>query len=292
MKLLIMFSLVCVFVYFIVFQGTSSDNENTISSSSELDMAISEKIIIKNKETKSNISNTKMLVNTASLSKKLQNDAIYKAKLLNSTETEASKKEILENIDIDLVNAMEGLFKSSRDNDWESFLSLTDLLNVADVTTLNLALFKAISNNAPIEVIKKLLGLGAQFQPEVLTILALKNNVVLTKELIPLGLDIHGVDKQGRNGISQTLVIFDSRDMFDFFLNNGVSVNPRTLGVDPLDMALLKLLKENDSTLYYIETLIDYGASIGSSHKKLLLLLEQDNPSLYERLTVLAPRLI
>lgn len=132
MKLLIMFSLVCVFVYFIVFQGTSSDNENTISSSSELDMAISEKIIIKNKETKSNISNTKMLVNTASLSKKLQNDAIYKAKLLNSTETEASKKEILENIDIDLVNAMEGLFKSSRDNDWESFLSLTDLLNVAE----------------------------------------------------------------------------------------------------------------------------------------------------------------
>ena len=79
--------------------------------------------------------------------------------------------------------------------------------------------------------------------------------------------------------------------MFNFFLNNGVNVNPNTLGVDPLDMAMLQLLKHNDSTLYYIDKLTEYGASIDSSHKKLLLLLEQDNPTLYEQLTMLVPRL-
>ncbi len=41
-------------------------------------------------------------------------------------------------------------------------------------------------NNAPIEIIENLLNKGALFSPEIINVLALKNNIKLMKQLILL----------------------------------------------------------------------------------------------------------
>ena len=118
--------------------------------------------------------------------------------------------------------------------------------------------------------------------------LALRNNIKLTKELMPLGLDIHAVDSLGKNSLSHTLVSFQSKEMFDFLLASNVNVKPSSNGLDPLDMALQHTLK-NAQGVYYVKQLLAYGAPIESSHIQLFSQIQKYNPHNYKKIAVLFP---
>ena len=97
----------------------------------------------------------------------------------------------------------------------------------------------------------------------------MRNNLALTKQLIPLGLDIHTVDSLGKSALHYTLNHYQSQEMFDFLLANGVSVEPLAKGFDLLDLALQRTSNNMDG-VYYVQKLIKSHAPITSSHKELL----------------------
>ncbi|WDE11401.1 hypothetical protein [Thalassomonas haliotis] len=187
------------------------------------------------------------------------------------------------NISTELNKNMQGLFESAQKADWEKFNSTVDFLESEDSNTLSLALFQAVLNNAPLTVIENLLSRGAVFIPQTAQMLALKNNVKLTKNLLSLGLDLHVVDQSGKNSLSHTLVSFQSKEMFDFLLVHNVNVKPNPNGLDPLDMALQYTLY-NAQGIYYVRKLLEYGAPIESSHIQLLTQMKENNPHNYEKI--------
>ena len=192
------------------------------------------------------------------------------------------------NISDELNQNMQGLFESAQQADWGGFNNAVDFLELEDVNTLSLALFQAILNNAPFTIIENLLSRGAIFLPNTAQMLALRNNVRLTKDLLPLGLDLHVVDQTGKNALSHTLISFQSREMFDFLLTNNVDVKPSPNGLDPLDMAL-QYSVYNAQGIYYVKQLIAHGSPIESSHIQLLAQIQELNPKNYEKIAKLLP---
>lgn len=180
----------------------------------------------------------------------------------------------------ELQKNMQDLFQAASAGEWESFLEAEEKLEYENQESLNFALSQALLHGAPYEVIEELISRGAQFNTQSMTFLAINNRVELTKKLIPLGLDIHAVDTNGKNGISHTLIGFQSKEMFDFLLYSQVSIKPSSNGFDPLDMALKSLIV-NDVGLYYVEKLVKHGARIEASHKQLLSQINEHNPSIY-----------
>ncbi|WDE05854.1 hypothetical protein SG34_002655 [Thalassomonas viridans] len=192
------------------------------------------------------------------------------------------------NIPDELNQNMQGLFESAQQADWESFNSTVDFLESEDGSILSMALFQAVLNNAPLTIIENLLHRGAIFFPNTAQMLALRNNVKLTKALLPLGLDLHAVDLSGKNSLSHTLVSFQSKEMFDFLLANNVDVKPSPNGLDPLDMALQYTLN-NAQGVYYVKQLLAYGAPVESSHMQLFSQIQKQNPYNYEKIAVFIP---
>ncbi|WDE05240.1 hypothetical protein SG34_028790 [Thalassomonas viridans] len=184
---------------------------------------------------------------------------------------------------------MTGLFKTAANHEWDNFVETITPLEDIDPKVLDLALLQAITNNAPFEIIEQLLNKGAQFSPGIIHSLALKNNVKLTKRLLPLGLNLHEIDHLGRNAVSYTLMAFQSREMFNFLLTHGVSVKPSRYGPDPLD-ASLKYSVKNDA-VYYVQKLIGYGAPIEKSHYQLVDQIKHNNVLVYNQLKEIVPEL-
>lgn len=179
------------------------------------------------------------------------------------------------------------LSSAASDKNWRAFDETLASLEHIDQNMLNLALLKAISSNAPFEIISSLLNNGAQFSAGIINTLALKNNVALTRKLIPLGMDLHALDRLGRNAINYTLLSFQSKEMFDFLISHGVSIKTNSEEPDALAMALSHTI--NYDATYYIQRLIDYGSPIESDHIQLLQEISKTNKPIYEQLKVNAP---
>lgn len=181
---------------------------------------------------------------------------------------------------------MMDIFQMSAKGDWDNLLNSTSEAELTDPKILDIAMLQAISHNAPIAVIQTLLARGAQFTPEMVSVLAMRNNLALTKQLIPLGLDIHSVDGSGKNAIHHTFTNFQSRETFDFLLAHGVSVNSNSQGLDLLDLALQRTINNSDG-VYYVQKLIEFNAKISTSHKEILETIRTQNPQAYEQIQAL-----
>lgn len=181
---------------------------------------------------------------------------------------------------------MMDIFRMSAKGDWESLLNSTSEAELVDPKILDIAMLQAISHNAPITVIQTLLARGAQFTPEMVSVLAMRNNLALIKQLIPLGLDIHAVDGLGKNAIHHTFTNFQSKETFDFLLANGVSVNSSTQGFDLLDLALQRTINHADG-VYYVQKLMEFNAKVSTSHKEILETIRTQNPQAYEQIQTL-----
>lgn len=184
---------------------------------------------------------------------------------------------------VNLEKNMKTLFQSANDADWDSFNQSINILEMVEPALLDLALYQAILNNAPLPIIEDLLNRGAKFTPEVIQVLALNNSLELTKELIPLGLDIHKVNIEGDNAIKASLLLLNSRQMFDFLVANGVDTNLSTTSPDPLYLTLEHFINKKYIAGYYIEKLIALGAQVKNEHWRLLEKIKtEDRPGYVE----------
>ncbi len=191
----------------------------------------------------------------------------------------------------EFIKNMTGLFKSAKEKNWDKFNNYVRYLEGEDQASLNLSLYQAIINNAPIKIIENLLNRGATFSKEIIGILALQNNLALIKRLIPLGLDIYTVDSNGQSAIYYTLVTFQSKKTFDYLINKNISMKPDKKGLTPLDKALKYAIKTSKA-IYYIDKLITYGARINTHHKNLLQVIKSNNIETYLKIIYLHPELI
>ena len=153
-------------------------------------------------------------------------------------------------------------------NDWEQFMNLNDELTSLDHKTLTQMLMLSILYNAPFDVIIDLLNAGAELTSHIFKALIYNNNLTLIKKLISYGLDIHMIDKQGKNAIYYSLYPIPNKVIFNYFITNGVSTKPSLLGKDPLDIAMQQCLN-NQSSVYFIKMLLEYGSPIQDSHIEL-----------------------
>jgi len=222
---------------------------------------------------------------STTLAGKIQIEEEIRKKIMGDGNTAQHKTETMEDINSTKLELFKDLFEYSGEKRWDDFSHTVASLEEFNSETLHIALFQAIVDGAPIEVITALISRGAVIMPEALSILAQQNNVRLTKQLIPLGLDIHQKDGFYKTGIQNTLEFFKSRQMFDFLLANGVTVNtPASQGRDALDLALMRLLENNDG-LYYAMKLLEHGAVVANSHRELFTQLKTDKPQAYQALS-------
>jgi len=113
--------------------------------------------------------------------------------------------------------------------------------------------------------------------------------VPLLTKLMASGLDINLRSQMGRNAI---YVAANSvqLNMLDFLINKGVSLESTKMGLDALDISLMKLQFSNDLSI--VEKLIDAYISIEKSHKELTKkLMEQGQAETYWKLVSKYPKL-
>ena len=185
-----------------------------------------------------------------------------------------------EDISQDLLINMNKLFESAKSKKWSEFYGAVDFLDTLDQGTLDLALFQASINDAPINIIKDLLSRGALFSPQIINMLAMQNKLNLIKKLVPLGLDIYTTDEHGRTAIYYTLLTFNSKQTFNYLISQNVSSKSIQNILDPLDKALEYTMGSN-AGIYYIDILIDDGAQIQKSHKDYLEKIKHNNNQAY-----------
>jgi len=183
------------------------------------------------------------------------------------------------------LNVLVKLNRDAAAKNWNEFKQSIVLLHGEDVEFLSIALMQAIDNKAPFEIIEELLNQGATINPAAILTLSITNNVFLTKKLLNYGLDLHFVDPIGRNALSYVLKIGKAREMFDFLLEHGVSINPLKNALDPLDIALQTLTRRRTG-IYYVNQLLTRGAIIEPSHQELLTKLKNQYPNLYSQINI------
>ena len=224
--------------------------------------------------------------------KKLETDA-FSEDLKNRVEASSSKAST-EEIDT-ILPLMKKLFEAVENEDWDKFLESSDEMEMLGSDILNLYLYQAVLAGAPSQVIENLLHRGAKFSAEITIALAIKNNVGLIQKLIPLGLDIHVVDRYGRNSLYYIMDSLDAytnyREVFMFFLNGGIELQSTQKGLDALNLAISKA-NEVPEAIYYVESLVDYGAPINKSHSQQVNNYLETNPALFRELVAKVPKLL
>ncbi|MBA6230591.1 MULTISPECIES: hypothetical protein [unclassified Colwellia] len=178
---------------------------------------------------------------------------------------------------------------------WESTekiisdIEFSDIENENNETKLAIKLNFAITTGQPWETIRQLLENGAKLGPNIIFILTRNNNVSLTRKLYSYGLDIHLKDAAGNNAIYHG-VIHKAKDIIDYLLSQGVSVNVNSGGLDSLDQALL-LVKSDFSVLNIIDTLLRNGITVVQSHKEKVLSFKENDRNLYDQILKQFPQL-
>ena len=186
-------------------------------------------------------------------------------------------------VEAEMMDNMKNIIFASMQGEWDKFRDAADYFEEMDSGMLDFTLYHAVMNNAPFDLIRGLIAKGANFLPGVTGMLALRDNLPMIKQLVPLGLDLHGVDEQGKNALNHALTVISDKATFDYLLANNVSPNINTPVLDPLDAALQHLII-NEEAFYYVDKLLSYGAKAGLSHRQLLDKIRDENPNAYQRL--------
>jgi hypothetical protein len=163
---------------------------------------------------------------------------------------------------------------------WDSFLSATDdLAAQRGDEFFSVALIAAILAKARFKTIKELLDRGAILSDDTIHLLASKDNLRLTKLLLPYGLDLFFHRSDNKNALYYAVKLGKSVKMFDFLLDNGVAVQA--------DVDLLSILIEKrtmDNIPYYCQRLIANGHKIKASHVSRLKQMKLYNQATYDLL--------
>lgn len=235
----------------------------------------------------------------------LQNKAIYQSP---QDDQSLESKLILERKRISDINALakslnveledkkdkpqykliEQIIVAAQGGQWQQALELTRQLQADSAGVYSSLLVIAINTNANFATIKQLIEYGAALDSSVMTTLIMKNNVELTKQLQPYGLDIHEY-AMGYSPLARA-VQHKAKAMLKYLLSQGVLIDSDSLGFDALDLALKGYgSASNDSD--YIKLLLDAGAEIEASHRQSVEQIKHKDVALYSQLLNAEPRL-
>lgn len=200
-----------------------------------------------------------------------------------SSHTEGQNKAELMQQHAESIATRQQMKQAAENGDWAAFLDarkqLNDLMGAGDM----LSLLDAMQFSAPKHVFQELLRTGSQFTPDMIMFLAINNNVDQVKMLISLGFDIHMTDRYEKNALLYSIE-FNAPGVFRFLLTQGVSIAPSMRGFDALDTALDALLKPQNKSLVFANSLLELAADTKPSHAYLLSKLEQQRPAIYQEI--------
>lgn len=164
---------------------------------------------------------------------------------------------------------------------------------LADLLSLSLR------RGAPIEVIEELIGLNNGLLPEDAA-LSLSERywdgaVGVARVLIPRGLDMHHVDRFGRNAFSSLARSYPvNLEMAALLAAHSVSPKPSPRGADPLDLILSRMVRMagvGRTEFEFARLLVSIGAPIEPSHRELAARLALVDPQDYRKLVNAIPEL-
>ena len=210
-------------------------------------------------------------------------DQVKQALAEINSHTDGQNKAELMKLHAESIATRQQMKTAAQNSNWEAFLdarnTLNDMMGAGDM----LSLLDAIQFNAPKHVFQELLRTGSQFTPDMVVLLVVNNDVQLVEMLISLGFDIHMTDRFQKNALLYSIE-FNATNVFAFLMTQNVTTTPATAGLDALDMALESLLKPQNSSIVFVDALLNSALRIQPSHQYLLLQLEQNRPDIYREI--------
>ena len=198
----------------------------------------------------------------------------------------------------DLERASAAYVSAATGHRWEDALAAADELRGA----AHHALLLIGLGSAPLDVLMTMLQRNDGALPaDAAVLLAASRRDDAADIAIALerfGFDPHYVDRQGRNAFN-TLAQFGLEHegawrFADYLISRSVSVKPSALGLDPLDVTLMRLRDAplgGEHKIRLARFLIDHGAPVETSHVELAEQLSMRNERVYERLIHAVPEL-
>mgnify|MGYP000654265256 CR=1 FL=1 len=190
-----------------------------------------------------------------------------------------------------MMQYMEDIFMVSESADWDKFIEAVNWFEINEPSVIQVALHQAIVNSADFEIITDLLDKGGEISSETAPLITTTNNLDLIKKLVPLGLDLHGIDSKGKNSLDHAMTMLPDREVFDYLLANNVSVKHDNQMMDALDKALNHAMYSQDA-IYFVERLVKHGAPIELSHRQILEKIHNESPKIYQSLQERVPELL
>ena len=191
------------------------------------------------------------------------------------------------------------LLEATIEDRWYDAIAIADQLQLEN-SHLALLLMALHSDAAPVDVLLALATRNGALPDGTIAYLAgngREDVVEVVEALGPFGLDIHHVDELGRNAF-HVLAMWDLEkeskwQLAEYLANRGVSVKPSSMGLDPLDRVLTKLLRSpqwgSQARIRFARFLVDHGAPVELSHFQLAESLSQKSEETYRRLVSMVP---
>ena len=198
----------------------------------------------------------------------------------------------------DLERASAAWLSAVADQRWEDALAVADELGGRTHSGLLLLGL----DGAPLDVLMTMLQRNDGALPAAAAVLLAASRrddaADIAIALERFGFDPHYVDRQGRNAFN-TLAQFGYAHegawrFADYLISRSVSVKPSALGLDPLDVTLMRLRDAplgGEHKIRLARFLIDHGAPVEASHVELAEQLSMRNGGVYERLLRAVPEL-
>ena len=196
------------------------------------------------------------------------------------------------------LESVRAYFSAVMDHRWEDALAAADELGGRAHSGLVLVGL----GSAPLDVLMTMLRRNGGVLPaEATTLLAGSRRddaAAIAIALERFGFDPHYVDGQGRNAFNTLAQLgFEHEGAWrfaDYLISRSVSVKPSALGLDPLDVTLMRLRDvplPGTHRIRLARFLIDHGAPVEASHVELAEQLSMRNERVYERLIHAIPEL-
>lgn len=144
--------------------------------------------------------------------------------------------------------------------------------------------------NAPNHYVFELLDSGISLAPTIIYQLLRKDDVELTKALIPYGLDLNFTNTLGESALLLS-VSYRAEGMFAFMLSQGVDLNTNPRTFDALDVALEQIDIKYGKDVF-VKGLIEAGIAIRLSHKQWVKRKQTSHKQTYDYLVGQYPQLL
>lgn len=183
------------------------------------------------------------------------------------------KHDIDQTINGDISITLSEIYRLAQLEQWDKAINLANDKIINTQEAINTLLIIAFSTDAEFEIIQRLIDKGAELPQNLMFSLIAKDNIELTIKLKDYGIKLNFVDPLGNTSL-MLAVKYKAFKMFNYLIEQGISINNTKDEFDALDIALIEYLP-NDT--YYIEQLLIHGAEIKLSHKQLAKKIKQDD---------------